>query len=115
MVVRERGGSTLPAVFKSEAAAQGWIASRLAEGTCMADEAGSWNDLHSRFQVERSTTSTPILLAGGIYTNGARPSSPASGAARSGITITSRGRNWSSTRRKAVGVRTGGRWIMAGR
>ena len=54
VVVRERGGSTLPAVFKSEAAAQSWIASRVAKGTTIvADEAGSWNGLESRYQVDR--------------------------------------------------------------
>src|SRR5487761_2776433 len=43
VVIRERGGSTLPAVFKSESAALGFIAARVAKGTTlMADEAGSW-------------------------------------------------------------------------
>ncbi len=33
VVMRERGGSTLPAVFKSESAALGFIAARVAKGT----------------------------------------------------------------------------------
>src|SRR5208283_4419247 len=33
VVVRERGGRTLPAVFRSEGAALGWIASRVDRGT----------------------------------------------------------------------------------
>jgi len=72
VVVREHGGSTLPAVFKSEAAALGWIKSRVSTDTrIMADEAGSWNDLHARFQVERINHERAYSLAGGIYTNGA--------------------------------------------
>jgi transposase-like protein len=40
VVVRERDGRTLPAVFRSEGAALGWIASRVAPSThLMADEA----------------------------------------------------------------------------
>jgi transposase-like protein len=72
VVVRERGGSTLPAVFKSESAALGWIMSRVAPGTrMMADEAASWNDLHSRYNVSRIDHGKSYSLAGGIYTNGA--------------------------------------------
>jgi len=42
VVVRERGGSTLPAVFKSESAALGWISFHVAKGTkVVADEAPS--------------------------------------------------------------------------
>ena len=37
----------------------------------MANEAGSWNDLHGRFQVERIDHGSAYSLAGGIYTNGA--------------------------------------------
>ena len=41
LIVREREGRTLPAVFKSESAALGFIASRVAKGTeIVADEAG---------------------------------------------------------------------------
>jgi hypothetical protein len=54
VVVRERNGSSLPAVFKSEGAALGWIKARVAKGTTLnADEANSWNDLHSRFEMKR--------------------------------------------------------------
>jgi len=72
VVMRERGGSTLPAVFKSESAALGFIASRVAKGTrLMADEAGSWNDLHGRFPVSRIDHSRQYSDGAGIYTNGA--------------------------------------------
>jgi transposase-like protein len=54
VVVRERGGNTLPAVFKSEASAMNFLKSRIAPGTILnADEAGSWEELHKRFEVRR--------------------------------------------------------------
>jgi transposase-like protein len=72
VVVRERGGRTLPAVFKSEKAALGWITSRVAPSTrLMADEANSWNDLHARYDMERIDHSSVYSVEGGIYTNGA--------------------------------------------
>ncbi len=54
VIVRERNGKSLPAVFRSEGAALGWIKSRVAKETILnADEATSWNDLHSRFEMRR--------------------------------------------------------------
>ncbi len=54
VVIRERGGDTLPAVFKSEGAALSWIKARVVKGTVLhADGAPSWNDLHSRFEMKR--------------------------------------------------------------
>jgi len=54
VVIRERGGETLPGVFKSEGEALSWIARRVAKGTVLhADEAPSWNDLHARFELKR--------------------------------------------------------------
>jgi len=70
VVVRERDGRTLPAVFKSESAALGFIASRIAKGTeLVADESKSWNDLHSRFLVSRIDHGQ-AYSHGGVYTNG---------------------------------------------
>jgi transposase-like protein len=72
VVMRERGGSTLPAVFKSESAALGFIASRVAKETrLMADEASSWNALHGRFDVARIDHSQMYSTGSGVYTNGA--------------------------------------------
>lgn len=72
VVVRERGGATLPAVFKSESAALGWIAGRVAPETrLVADEAGSWNDLHARYAMDRIDHAQAYSLPGGVYTNGA--------------------------------------------
>jgi transposase-like protein len=54
VVVRERGGHTLPATFKNEAQAIAFIRSHVAKGTTVnADEAASWDDLRSRFEMRR--------------------------------------------------------------
>ncbi len=71
-MIRERGGSTLPAVFKSESAALGFIAARVAKGTeIMADEASSWNDLHARYAMQRIDHQMLYSDTRGVYTNGA--------------------------------------------
>ena len=54
VIVRERDGNSVPAVFKSEGAALSWIKSRIEPGTVVhADEAGSWNGLHSKYEMKR--------------------------------------------------------------
>jgi hypothetical protein len=54
VVIRERNGNTLPAVFKSEKRALDFIRRRIAPGTIVnADESANWNDLHSRFEMTR--------------------------------------------------------------
>jgi transposase-like protein len=54
VIIRERDGKSLPAVFRTEGAALSWIRSRIAKGTVVnADEGTSWNDLHSRFEMKR--------------------------------------------------------------
>jgi len=54
VVIRERGGDTLPAVFKTEAAAQAFIAAHVRPGTVVnADEASSWDRLHARYEMKR--------------------------------------------------------------
>ena len=54
VIVRERNGNSLPAVFKSEGAALSWIKTKIAPGTTVnADEAPSWNDLHGKFEMKR--------------------------------------------------------------
>jgi transposase-like protein len=72
VVVRERGGRTLPQVFRSESAALGWINRTVAPSSrLIADEAGSWNDLHARYQMDRIDHGAAYSLPGGIYSNGA--------------------------------------------
>jgi ISXO2-like transposase domain len=54
VVVRERGGNSVPAVFGSESVAAPFIRARIAKGTVVhADEAGSWDGLHDRFEMRR--------------------------------------------------------------
>ena len=72
VVIRERGGRTLPAVFKTEASAVSWIKARVSTDTAiMADEAPSWNDLHGRFAMTRVDHSKLYSDLTGGYTNGA--------------------------------------------
>jgi transposase-like protein len=54
VVIRERGGKTLPGVFRNEADALHFIRQRVAPQTTLyADEAGSWNALAARFTLHR--------------------------------------------------------------
>ena len=54
IIVRERSGNSVPAVFSSEGAALAWVQSRIEAGTVVhADEAPAWNALHSRFEMKR--------------------------------------------------------------
>src|ERR1700689_3342935 len=54
VVVHERGGSSVPGVFKSEGEALSWIKSRIAKGTTVnADESSAWNDLGSKCKMRR--------------------------------------------------------------
>jgi transposase-like protein len=54
VVMRERGGRTLPMVFKSEAEAVRAVMDRVALGSKVhADEASVWDQLHARYDVKR--------------------------------------------------------------
>jgi len=54
VIVRERSGNSVPAVFKSEAQAMSFIRARVAKGTVVnADEATSWDGLHGHFEMKR--------------------------------------------------------------
>lgn len=54
VIVRERNGNSIPAVFKSENQAMSFLRSHIAPGTVVnADEAASWDELHKRFEVKR--------------------------------------------------------------
>src|ERR1700722_790766 len=94
VVIRERGGSTLPAVFKSESAALGFIAGRVSPDTrLIADEAGSgWTG---------STTERPTACRAASTPTAPKGSSPAYAAPRSAIIITLRAPIWSGMRRRA--------------
>jgi transposase-like protein len=54
VIVRERGGNSVPAVFSSESKAAAFIKRRIAKGTTVhADESGAWDNLHERFEMKR--------------------------------------------------------------
>jgi transposase-like protein len=54
VIVTERGGNSVPAVFNSESAAASFIRARIAKGTVVnADEAAAWDNLHERFEMKR--------------------------------------------------------------
>jgi hypothetical protein len=54
VVIRQHGGDSIPAVFKSEAAAVGFIRAHVKPGTVAnADEASGWDSLHARFEMKR--------------------------------------------------------------
>jgi transposase-like protein len=54
IIVRERSGNSVPAVFKSEAQAMSFIRARVAKGTVVnVDEATSWDGLGGRFEMKR--------------------------------------------------------------
>ncbi|MGA9321193.1 MAG: transposase [Xanthobacteraceae bacterium] len=70
VVIRERGGNTLPAVFPTESAALSFIRSRIAKGTVVhADESASWNDLHARYEMKRVNHQEEYLGRDGACTN----------------------------------------------
>lgn len=72
VVMREREGCKLPAVFKSESAALGFIAFRVAKGTeIVTDESTAWNDLHARYALQRIDHQKLYSETRGVYTNGA--------------------------------------------
>lgn len=65
VVIREKGGETLPAVFKTEGQALDWIKRRVAKGTVLhADEAPVWNDLHAHFEMKRIDHQSAYSLDG---------------------------------------------------
>jgi hypothetical protein len=71
VVIRERDGKVLPGTFRSEAGAESFIRARVARETeIMADEAASWNGLHSRYVVKRINHQV-AYSADGACTNGA--------------------------------------------
>jgi transposase-like protein len=72
VVARERGGRTLPSVFKAEVDSMGFIIQRVnPESKLVADEATSWNALHAKFDVARIDHSQLYSNGAGTYSNGA--------------------------------------------
>jgi hypothetical protein len=54
VIIRERNGRSLPAVFRTEGQAISFIRSRIAKGTIInADEGSSWDALHATYEMKR--------------------------------------------------------------
>jgi transposase-like protein len=54
VIVRERNGNSVPAVFKSEGQALAFVKARIAKGTIVnADDSPNWNALHARYEMRR--------------------------------------------------------------
>ena len=71
VVARERAGKSVTAVFGSEAQSVAFIRARVAKGTTVhADEATSWDALHSSFEMKR-INHLEAYSADGACTNGA--------------------------------------------
>ena len=65
VIARERDGHIVPAVFKSERDALGFIRRRVAKGTTVyADEAGAWSDLQAQFILRQINHQQAYSLAG---------------------------------------------------
>jgi transposase-like protein len=71
VIIRERDGHTLPAVFRSEGEATSFIRNRVAPGTgLIADKSQAWNDLYARYSMQRINHQEAYSL-NGACTNGA--------------------------------------------
>jgi hypothetical protein len=65
VTILERGGRSVLAVFHSESQASAFIRARIATGTVVhADEAGSWDNLHERFEVKHINQQETYSLDG---------------------------------------------------
>jgi transposase-like protein len=65
VVIRERGGNTLPGVFRTEAEALNFIRRKVPQGTTLyADEAGPWNELRGRYTLHRVNHDLAYSLGG---------------------------------------------------
>jgi len=63
VVIRERGGESLPAVFHSEQAANNFIRSHIRPGTIVnADESNAWDALHAKYEMKRINHSEAYSL-----------------------------------------------------
>jgi transposase-like protein len=70
VVIRERGGKTLPGVFRNEADAFTFIRQRVAPQTTLyADEAASWNALATRFTLHRINHEEAYSLQDAVQTH----------------------------------------------
>jgi transposase-like protein len=54
VIIRERDGNSVPAVFRTEGQALSFVKARIAKGTIVnADDSPNWNALHARYEMRR--------------------------------------------------------------
>jgi len=105
VVIRERDGMVMPSAFKNEGSAISYIRAHVAAGTEVhADDAVSWDDLTPATRLKGSTIRLPTAWTA-LARTGLRASSAACAGPKRDIIITSRGRIWPATPRKAPGGR----------
>lgn len=108
VVMRERGGRTLPFVFRSEDQSVPTIRARVETGsTIYADEAPSWDDLHVRYEPRRINHSV-AFVDDGVCTNQAEATSHACVAPSGASTTTSAAANSGPVPVRWRGARTTG-------
>ncbi len=106
VIIRERGGNSIPAVFKMEGDAIRFIQSRIKPGTIVnADESPAWNALHARFEMKRINHQEAYSFDGAC-TIGQRNFSHGCVAAKWGITTTLPVRTFCAMLRKQRGAKT---------
>ena len=65
VIVRERNGNSVPAVFRTEGQALSFIKARVAKGTTLhADASPNWDDLHATFEMKRINHDVAYSLDG---------------------------------------------------
>jgi ISXO2-like transposase domain len=105
VIIRERGGNSVPAVFASESAAGSFIRARIAKGTIVnANEGSAWDSLHDRFEMKRIDHSQAYSYDGACTI---QPKNTSAGCAarKSVFTTTLRARICSATRKSRHGAR----------
>ena len=107
MIVRERGGNSVPAVFKIEAQAASFHPRRASPRAPIvnADEAASWDDLHARFEMKRINHRGSLSASTALARIGPRNFSAACAAPKSATITISLAHICSATRRKRHGAR----------
>jgi transposase-like protein len=105
VIVRERNGNSVPAVFRTEGQALDWIKSRVQPGTVVhADEGAGWDALNKRFEMRRINHQEAYSTAR-LARIGQKNISAGYAARRSATIIISRACIYSATRKRRHGVK----------
>ena len=106
VIIRERNGRSLPAVFRTEGQALSFIRSRIAKGTIInADEGSSWDALHATYEMKRVNHEEAYSLTA-LARIGQRNFSAGCAAPNRAIIIISPGHICFATRKRRHGAKT---------